>query len=85
MRPILHCPSGLKRASIPVKLAICCRRVLGYHPLLGCSEEQLGGMWSHLKQVVMDEIVAYYRPSSTGPKNYSLDYRAKACYFLCSL
>ena len=22
----------------------CCRRVLGCHPLLGCMEEELGGM-----------------------------------------
>ena len=28
----------------PAKVAICCRRVLGCHPLLGCMEEELGGM-----------------------------------------
>ena len=30
--------------SFPAKVAICCRRVLGCHPLLGCMEEELGRM-----------------------------------------
>ena len=33
------------------------RRVLGFHPLPGCVEKELGEMWSHLKQVVADEVV----------------------------
>ena len=31
-------------AVVVTKLAACCRRVLGYHPLLGCVEEELGRM-----------------------------------------
>ena len=30
--------------SIPIHGYVCCRRVLGCHPLPGCLEEELGGM-----------------------------------------
>ena len=40
--PILthHCVH--RHASLPAKVTICCRRVLGCHPLPGCVEEELG-------------------------------------------
>ena len=40
--PIQTRPSGHRHASFPAKVANCCRRVLGCHPLPGCLEEELG-------------------------------------------
>ena len=36
------CPGGLRRTSIPAKVAIFFRRVLGCHPLLSCVGKVLG-------------------------------------------
>ena len=36
------CPGGLRCTSIPAKVAICCRRVLGCHPHPSCMGKALG-------------------------------------------
>ena len=37
---------------------VYCRRVLGCHPILGCMEEELGGVQSHQSKIAMDRTVA---------------------------
>ena len=58
---------------------------MGYNPLPGCAEEELGRMWSHPKQVDVDQNVAYHRHKGVGPATNSLDHRARVCYLPCCL
>ena len=44
MGPILHCSGRHRCTSFPTKVTIYCRRVFGCHLILGCVEENLGGM-----------------------------------------
>ena len=49
MVPILHHPSEVRHTSLISKAPIYCRRVFCYRSLLGCMEEELGKILSHLK------------------------------------
>ena len=33
-----------------------CRRAFGYHPLVGCVEEELGGTWFRLKKIFAEGV-----------------------------
>ena len=57
-RPILQYPGGLRHALFPAKVAICCTRVLGCHPLPSCIGEALGFNVVSPKQVVVDKVYA---------------------------
>ena len=85
-RPILQLPGGLRRASIPAKVAICCRRVLGCHPHPSCAGQGAGlqcdliqSMWLQMRFVPKQVV------QCASPACDSLDHRAGVCYLPCSL
>ena len=79
MGPILHHPSELMCNLFPATVAICYKRVLGYHRLLDFSEEDLGTIWSCLIQNQCRHNCCHYRYSSAGAAADSLYRRARSC------
>ena len=85
IRPILQHPGGLRHALLLAKVAICCKRILGSHPLLSCVGKALGFDVVSLEAGGHGQGLCLNRWNGMGPATDSLDHRAGVCYLLCSL